>query len=581
LITTKGFEDLIFIGRQNRPELYNFSVEKPKEIIKRRSCFGISERTLADGTIYRFPKRGEVEKLNERFMKNHIASVAICFLHAYANPKNEQTVGKWLRDLELPVYLSSQVLPEFREYERMSTTLINAYISPVLSQYMQALAGKLKDNILRIQKSNGGTLSIDRASEKAIHTILSGPAGGLVGAFRLAQIMGESKIITLDMGGTSTDVALCDGQLPYTKEYQLDGYPIGVPVLDIHTVGAGGGSIAHIDRGGALKVGPESAGAFPGPVCYGEGERLTVTDAHLFLQRILPEFFLDGKMSIYPGRTEEKMLALSEGANLLPTDLALGIIQVANASMVKAMRAVSLEKGYDPREFTLFCFGGTSGLHACELADELGITRIVVPREAAVLSALGMILTEPTAEYSQTIFLGGEDLTKGELSASFNNLIQKGYKELKRDGLLPEGLSYQLSLDMRYKGQSYEITMRYTPDFMDDFHERHQHLFGHHFLEKGVEITTLRVTFKVQTKIPEIRPKKTRRGSAGEALLKGQEVAFSGGKRKIPVFTRERLAPGIRITGPALIVDRFSTVLVTKGFDLGINEYDSVVLDRR
>jgi len=581
LITTRGFEDLIFIGRQNRPELYNFSVQKPKEIITREACFGISERTLANGNIFKSPRRMEVKKLKKIFRKNDIASVAICFLHAYANPKNEQMVGKWLKDSALPVYLSSQVLPEFREYERTCTTLINAYISPVLSEYMQSLTTILKRNILRIQKSNGGTLSAHRASEKAIHTILSGPAGGLVGAFKLAQRMGEGKIITLDMGGTSADVALCDYQLPYTKEYELDGYPIGIPVLDIHTVGAGGGSIAHVDRGGALKVGPESAGADPGPICYGKGEKLTVTDAHLFLGRILPEFFLGGKMPLYPNRTEEMMLTLSRQVNLWPTEAALGIIQVVNAHMVKAIRAVSLEKGYDPREFVLFCFGGASGLHACELAEELGIGRIIIPREAGVLSALGMILTEPTAEYSQTMFFDEENLTKRQLLAAFKKLIQKGYRELKKDDFSPKSLRYQLFLDMRYKGQSYELTIPYTPDFMEAFHKRHHHLFGHHHLDKGIEITTLRVTFKVQTETPEIRQLRIGQYRPSEAPLKKQEVTFLEGKRYIPVFIRDGLVPGIRITGPALIVDNFSTILLTEGFDLKINEYGSIIIDRR
>ncbi|MDY6842914.1 MAG: hydantoinase/oxoprolinase family protein [Thermodesulfobacteriota bacterium] len=581
LITTKGFEDLIFIGRQNRPELYDFSVQKPECIVTKDECFGVSERTYADGSIAKIPKEKEIRTIKALLKENHFTSVTICFLHAYANPQNEQMVAKWLKDDTLTIHLSSQVLPEFREYERICTTLINAYISPIVSKYIQKLATCASKTILRIQKSNGGTLTAQRACKKAIHTILSGPAGGLVGAFKLSQKMGEHKIITLDMGGTSTDVALCDGELPFTKEYELDGYPIGIPVLDIHTVGAGGGSIAYVDRGGALKVGPESAGAFPGPVCYGKGKQLTVTDAHLFLGRILPKFFLGSKKKLYSSRTEEKMCLMATQIRLSPAETALGIIQVANAHMVKAIREVSLERGYDPREFSLFCFGGASGLHACALATTLEIKRIIIPREAGILSALGMILSKPSAEYTQTVFFNEENLTEQKLLGAIKKLTQRGYRELKEDGFLPENLEYQVYLDIRYEGQSYELTIPYTSNFIEVFHKRHHHLFGHYFQDKRFEITTLRVTFKVQSEIPEIRQLEEKTVTPEEVLIQEHNVTFIEEEKRIPVFSWEKLGCGFKITGPALIVDRFSTVLLTEAFELKINEYGSIVMDRR
>jgi N-methylhydantoinase A len=358
LLTTQGFEDVLFIGRQTRRELFNLGVDQTPELLPRERVLGVRERLAADGRILTPLTPDELERVRRRLRELAPEAVAVRLLHAYVYPEHEERLAAVLADLAAPVSLSSRVLPEFREYERTCATVLNAYLGPILARYLDSWGARLPGMPLFIQQSNGGFLPAARAAAWGLHTILSGPAGGVFGASRLAQALGEANLFTLDMGGTSTDVAVLPGEIPFTREYTLEDYPLGIPVIDIHTVGAGGGSIAWRDRGGALRVGPRSAGAHPGPVCYGQGQEITVTDAQLFLGRIRPECFLGGRLPLNLSATRQAMARLAADFGVGSEELALGVIRVVTQNMAKALRAVTLERGLDPRDFTLCCFGG-------------------------------------------------------------------------------------------------------------------------------------------------------------------------------------------------------------------------------
>ena len=395
-VTTRGFEDLIAIGRQNRPELYNLTPALPVPLVPRELCFGVDERMLFDGTVERELHPGDIDELRRKIEASGAESVAICLLHSYQNDAHERLL---LRGLSGFVFASCDVSPEFREFERASTTVINAYVGPLMDRYLGDLERRSPHKV-SIMQSNGGLLTASEARKQAVRTILSGPAGGIVGAVEIARLCGFPKALTFDMGGTSTDVALAAREPRLTTEARIDNFPVRVPMLDIHTVGAGGGSIAAIDSGGSLRVGPESAGAVPGPACYGRGDRATVTDAHVVLGRIAAEQLVGGEMPIDPAAAERAIARVGAGLGLDTVSAAAAILRVANSNMERAIRAVSVERGEDPREFPLVAFGGCGGLHACEIAEELGIKTVIVPRLAGALSALGMLLADRTRDYS-------------------------------------------------------------------------------------------------------------------------------------------------------------------------------------
>ncbi|MGD9335991.1 MAG: hydantoinase/oxoprolinase family protein [Syntrophobacterales bacterium] len=577
LITTRGFRDLLCIGRQNRPELYNLQVKKVAPFIRPSWVFEVNERTLADGTLVRKPENGHLGKLQHKLIQGRFESIAVVFLHSYVNPTNEELVGAGLQDLGLPVSLSSKILPEFREYERLSTTCINAYLGPLLSHYFRELEQRLRPVVLLVQQSNGGHMTVPEAAERPVHTILSGPAGGLAGARKIADFLGEPRIITFDMGGTSTDVALSDGDLPYTREYRLDDFPVGVQVLDIHTIGAGGGSIAWLDRAGALRVGPKSAGADPGPVCYGKGNELTVTDANLFLGRLLPDYFLGGGLTLYPERTEKTMRHFASRLGVSALQAAEGIVAVANANMNRALRAVSVERGYHPRDYVLVCLGGASGLHACELALELNIHRIILPIATGVLSALGMVSGSHRRDLSRTVLLKQHQFQTTQLEKLFQTLESDGFQELARTGIEATDFSAVRKLDVRYYGQSYEIPIPHTKDFVDVFHQEHERLFGHAFLDRDIEITTLRLSLETESPVLSL----PRQGAAGQEKLPGyRPLYYAGTFVDAAISHRTRLQPGQKFAGPALILDDSSTCLVTPEFVAQADIHGNLHLER-
>ncbi|MFP3867490.1 MAG: hydantoinase/oxoprolinase family protein [Desulfobacteraceae bacterium] len=580
LLTTQGFEDVLFIGRQTRPQLFNLAGSKPPPLLPRHRCLGVAERLQADGRIRRPLGASAVERLKAQIRRLAPEAVAICLLHAYANPVHEERLAAGLAELELPLSLSSQILPEFREFERTSTTVINAYLGPLLNRYLRYLQDHLPKVALFIQQSNGGFMPVHRAGAQAIHTILSGPAGGVNAAWHLGQTLGESNLLTFDMGGTSTDVALVAGAIPFTQEYQLEGYPISIPVIDIHTVGAGGGSIAYQDQGGALRVGPGSAGADPGPVCYGRGEQITVTDANLWLGRLWPDFFLGGRLRLQLQPTQDAMERLAASFGVPAAELALGIVRVANSHMAKALRAVSLERGYDPRDFVLCCFGGAGGLHVCELAQELDIRRIIVPAHAGVFSALGMALARPSREFSRTILWTGEQLQDEPISGEFKKLQGRALAELARDGLTSDQVETGCYLEVRYQGQSYTLEVPWGSDFREAFHQRHQQSFGHFFPERPLEITTLRLRCQAQTSLASWPLLQSRPESSPSPLPSATEVWLPQGRARVPVYYRPHLPVGFDFGGPALIVEDFATLLVLPRFCGRVDAWGHIQLTR-
>ncbi len=482
-LTTAGFEDLLEIGRQNRPSLYDWLDRGRRPLTPPELRFGLGERIAYDGEVLSAPSPAAIEQAVDAICSAGAESVAVCLLHSYANPVHEKLVGEALRARGLFVSLSHEVLPEHREYERASTTAVNAYVSPLMARYLGRLSEALPgETRLRVFQSNGGSMSAARAGEAAVHTVLSGPAGGVLGAAAAARAAGFERIISFDMGGTSTDVALYDRGFTMTSEGELDGLPVRVGMLDVHTVGAGGGSIAWLDAAGALRAGPRSAGAEPGPVCYGEGDEITVTDANLILGRIDPERFLSGRMTLDVARAETRMQQFARRCGVGAIELAEAIVSAANANMERAIRRVSIERGHDPREFALVAFGGAGPLHACELAERLEIGTVLAPREAGVLSAYGMLTADFVREYSHSALERDPGAVLGELESKARvNLAAEGFEQAQ----------LERSVDLRYAGQSFEINVPWAE--RGDFDAAHERLYGYSHQGREVETVAVRL----------------------------------------------------------------------------------------
>ncbi|MCC7186403.1 MAG: hydantoinase/oxoprolinase family protein, partial [Acidobacteria bacterium] len=433
LVATRGFEDVLKIGRQTRPELYNVFVAPRPPLVEPHLTFGIAERLDAAGNVLESVVEDDIDQLARVLHDRKVEMVAVCLLHSYANPVHEQQVALLLRQSGLVVCTSHEVLPEYREFERWSTTVVNAYVTPLMERYLKTLEQALPRR-LSIMQSNGGCISAGAARAQAVRTVLSGPAGGVVGAKAVAEAAGLTRVIGFDMGGTSTDVSLIDGAIARTTDSRVGDFPVRLPVIDIHTVGAGGGSIAYLDTGGALRVGPRSAGATPGPGCYGVGEELTVTDANLLLGRLDPDYFLGGRMAIDRARTDRVAAALARQTGLSVPELSEGIVRVANANMERAIRVVSVERGHDPRQFALVAFGGAGGMHACEIAEQLQMATVMVPRYAGVLSAFGMLVADVTKDYSASVLRASASLSLKDLERACAPLVEAGRAELQAEG---------------------------------------------------------------------------------------------------------------------------------------------------
>jgi N-methylhydantoinase A len=579
LITTKGFKDLLEIGRQNRPGLYDLNTDRPQPLIPAALRYELDERTLYDGTIQREVTTAACEKLLDTLQSKHIDSIAVCFLHSYANGKNETAVARAARKRGFSVSPSSEILPEYREYERFSTTAVNAYVSPKMDAYLESLQKKLPRKNIHVMKSNGGIISAQTARKESVHTILSGPAGGVVGAYAVGKNAGYGNVITFDMGGTSTDVALCPGAILTTTESAVAGCPIKVPMIDIHTVGAGGGSIASMDIGGALRVGPESAGADPAPVCYGKGGDLTVTDANLYLGRLDRDYFLGGEMKIDQDRLENVMQKTAKQYGMDPVELAAGIIKVVNSNMEKALHVISIGRGYNPADFVLVSFGGAGSLHAADLASTLGIKTVIIPRNPGLYSSVGMLFSDLKKDYSQTVLLPASPNSMRSLERTFDRMAVKARKEMASESIPDEKISVRRSIDVRYVGQSFELTIPFTQRYIKLFHTVHEQRYGYCNESLPAEVVTLRVQCTGKIPHPKLIKNKTKYQKTIKDMSLRTRNVFSGKKLgKTRIYTRDDLEIGTRFKGPAVIHEYSTTTYVPPDFGLTVDTFENLIL---
>ena len=596
LVTTQGFEDVLEIGRQSRPDLYDLMLDRPPALVPRELRFGIKERVDFTGTLLDSPSPEEIAALAAAVKEADVEAVAVSLLFSFLNPLHEEMLQEALEGLDAGrrpfLSVSSQVLPEFREYERTSTIVVNAYVGPLMARYLDNLEKALGKG-LRVMQSSGGSIIASLASRQPVRTVLSGPAGGVVGAFYTGSLSGHEDIITLDMGGTSTDVSLCPGRIKETTSSNLGGYPISVPMIEIHSVGAGGGSIARIDEGGALLVGPQSAGADPGPACYGTGESITVTDANLILGRLQPEHFLGGRLALDRSRSERFTEGLARNINSRVEEAALGIIRVVNASMERAIRTISLERGYDPREFTLVPFGGAGPMHSCELAQEMRIPTVLVPPNPGILSALGVAIADIVKDYSRTVMLRGQDMSREKLGKEFAALEEQAYEDMGQEGLNVERLLAQRFLDVRYVGQSYELTVDYPStspatgpsrrrgldrSVSRAFHKAHRQRFGYADPSEPVEIVNLRLKVVVPVDKPLPEPEAPAGESPADAQAGEARVVFPGGAFSTSLYQRDRLHCGNRIPGPALVLQMDSTTVIPPEWVAEVDKWKNLVI---
>jgi N-methylhydantoinase A len=585
-ITTWGFKDLLLIGRQNRSSLYDWNIQQPPPLIPADLSYEVKERIDCYGNILQPLDEKELEPIISALISKDVQSVAISLLFSFLHPEHEQAIVKRLLSAKVFVSASSNVLPEFREYERASTTAVNAYVSPILDKYLSTLEENIPEVLLQVMQSNGGMISLDEARKNGVRCILSGPAGGVVGSQHLSHIAqllhsgdqntpGTVKLITFDMGGTSTDVSLIDQKPHTTNEITVSGCPISIPMLDIHTIGAGGGSIAYVDPGGALRVGPHSAGAEPGPACYGRGDLPTVTDANLVLGRLLPEFFLGGKLVLDPKRSWWAIEQLGAELGMNAIQCALGIITVANAHMERALRVISVEQGHDPHEFTLFSFGGAGGLHAVELARNLNIPYILISPYASVLSAFGMLVADTTKDYVKTVMLDNA-CSLDIINAQFQPLVDQGLSDILCQGVDPKDIYIQKLIDARYQGQSYELTVPFDPRWDALFHTMHEQTYGYKSFDTKLELVNIRVRAIGKITPPQLCVLPSRNEHPDQALICYRDTIYPDYSQSIPIFQHEALRPGNQITGPAMIVRPDTTVLIGNQDVLSVDGYQNL-----
>ncbi len=583
LITTKGFGDLLKIGRQQRAHLYTLDSTKPKPVVD--TYFELSERVSSKGELLTAPKEEEIQAVVERIKSLNIESVAICFLFSFLNPENEEIVRDSLVKEGLSVSCSSEVLPEFREYERMSTTVFDAYLKRTVEGYLttlEALLAKKGVEHFYVMQSNGGVVKAGVMKHKPVNMLLSGPAGGVAAAKSLSTLIGLDNLITFDMGGTSADVStIINGKLSWTSEGRITGLPIKMPMVDIVTVGAGGGSIAWLDEGGALRVGPESAGAFPGPVCYDlGGTSVTVTDCDLLSGFINPNYFLGGEMVLDAEKAKRRVEHFAHELGLSYEDTLIGVWKIVNANMIKAIKLVSVEKGLDVRDFSLVAFGGAGPVHAAALAQELNIPKVIVPFASGVFSAYGIMVSDVHLDYSRThlIPLSGAD---AEAETVIRETIADFAAEAER-ALIEQDIDFEAailvpSLDMRYVGQSYEINVDFQTamDAQNNFHELHNRLYGYAMPSEAVEIVTIRLRVIASREKPE--PPKASVDMQPEPVEE-RAVLFEVGRVKTPVFRREKLPVHFEHEGSAIIEAKDTTIVVPPDMSFSVDEYGTIVI---
>ena len=598
LITTAGFRDLLEIGRQKRPDLYDLQADKEPVLVSRDLRLEVPERVRHDGTVETALDEDALRRVVRRLRETGVKSVAVCFLYGFMRPEHEIAARRILAE-EFPeafACASHEVAPEFREYERMSTAVVNAYLGPVMQGYIERLGGRLADLGVtatpHLTQSNGGVIGFEQAARLPVRTILSGPSTGVVAAQEIGRLVGIDNLITFDMGGTSSDVALLAGGVcRLASEAVVHGYPIKAPMLDIHTVGAGGGSIAYVDGGGLLKVGPRSAGADPGPVCYDRGnDEPTVTDANVVLQTLNPTHLLGGRMTV---RQDLARAAIGRVADRLGMDAmatAQGIISVVTANMARAIRVISVQRGHDPRDYTLVAFGGAGPLHAARLARELDIGRILVPRNPGILCATGLLLTDLRADFASTRLLTLSAAALPQIEAAFRTLRERAEAWFVEEAVPPDARRIARTVDMRYAGQNYElsvplpdgpVTMAILDALAEGFAAAHERMYG--FVAEGetVQLVTYRVEATGVVPKAAFRAAPDAGPDASAAVVGRRDVWLpeAGGFVSCPVYDREKLRPGNRIDGPAIVEQMDATTVVLPDMTAYVEPYLNLVLE--
>lgn len=592
LVTTEGFEGVLEIGRQARPKLYDLLFQKPEVIVPADRRIGAKERVAADGSTITALTAGEIRRLTRILRRLRPDAVAICFLFSFRNPMHESTLAKVLRRAGYLVSVSHEILPEFREFERTSTTAINAYLAPVMSSYLRETESRASSVwrsaqahaavSVRVMQSNGGIISATRAAEEPVRTVLSGPAGGILGAEYAAGLAGLQKVLTFDMGGTSTDVALLSGETRVTTEARVAGLPVAVPMLEIHTVGAGGGSIARFDAGGALRVGPESAGADPGPVCYGKGELPTVTDAHAVLGHFGYRGLLNGAFALDIDLARRE---LARRKRRFPTveAFAQGIIGVSNSVMERALRLISIERGHDPRDYTLVAFGGAGGLHACDLAEALQLRGVLLPIFPGALSALGILRADVVGDFSHTVLFRVSDCVDAlsRAAAALRKLGREAREFLRKEGFARAQQRFERRLDIRYVGQAYELSVAASAQFVTAFHRAHEQAYGHADPQRPIEIVNVRC--RAVGVSPAIELPRIAKVSPGTRPVPAEfaKCFLSGRKREVPLYDRESLRHGHEFAGPAIIAEYSATSLVPASWRARVDACGQIHLTKR
>jgi len=592
LVTTAGFEDVLEIGRQARPKLYDLLFQKPEVLVPADGRIGAKERVAADGSTLTALTTREIHRVAKMLGRLRPEAVAICFLFSFRNPGPESALAKALRRAGYLVSVSHEILPEFREFERTSTTVINAYLAPVMSSYLRetesrAASAWRRDNwkaavSVRVMQSNGGIISATRAAEEPVRTVLSGPAGGILGAEYAAGLAGLEKVLTFDMGGTSTDVALLSGETRVTTEAIVAGLPVAVPMLEIHTVGAGGGSIARFDAGGALRVGPESAGADPGPICYGQGNLPTVTDAHAVLGHFGDRGLLNGALPLDLARARRELLK-RKGEFPTVEAFAQGIIGVSNSVMQRALRLISIERGHDPRDYTLVAFGGAGGLHACDLAEALELRGVLLPVFPGALSTLGILRADVVRDFSRTVLLRGLGPVAAlrQAHAVSRKLEREARDFLGKEGFPKARQRFEHQLNVRYIGQAYELSVAASAQFVAAFRRAHEQAYGHADAQRPVEIVNVRCrAVGVSPRIELPRIGKVRAGSSPPAAAFAK-CFLSGESREMPFYERAEFRHGHECSGPAIITEYSATSIVAAGWRARVDAYGQIHVNKR
>jgi N-methylhydantoinase A len=607
-VTNEGFRDLLLIGRQNRPSLYDIRKTRPEPLVRREDCHTVRGRLDPAGSEVTPLDEDGLRRIAETLRRDRIGAVAVCFLHAYANPAHERRAGAILGAAlpGVPVCISTEILAEFREYERASTVALNAYLLPVMESYLASLTdlladpgeglGLAADVPVMVMEAAGGLMTVATARDKPVHTVLSGPAGGVVASAHVAGLSGCRDIIAMDMGGTSTDISVVlDGRPQVTREAALDGIPIRIPVIDINAIGAGGGSIAWIDDGGALRVGPRSAEAVPGPACYGRGGgEPTVTDANLVLGRLGGDTRLGGELTLDAEAARRAIATrIAEPLGLDLVAAASGILRVANATMARGIRVVSVERGHDPRRLTLVPFGGAGPMHGSPLARDLAIPRLLIPPAPGILCALGMLVANLRHDLVQTRLAAHRDLSPGEARALFEPMLAEARRLLDADRVTRERQRIETRLDMRYVGQSYELPIPIAgfsqaewAALVPAFHAEHARRFGHSDHDAPVEIVSFAVTATGLIDTPELpRPKQGGAEPPQDAQRGSRRAYFdaaqgrSGGWAECPVWRREALFAGNRVAGPAIIEENSATTVLYPGDRAHVDAIGSLIVE--